>query len=136
MFAGGFMASITLYDETTLGKRSAGPTIVLEMQRITVRELIRQRINQEVENYNQNQSEPFKGLVQPSDSERLLNGYKLHKVRGIDRDRQFELAISAFLNHGFILLVNDAQVDELDMELELDDSTIVSFLKLTRLVGG
>jgi hypothetical protein len=113
------MASITLYDETTLGRKS-----------------IRQRINQEVENYNQNQSKPFKGLVQPSDSERLLNGYKLHKVRGIDRDRQFELAISAFLNHGFILLVNDVQVDELDMELELDDSTIVSFLKLTRLVGG
>jgi hypothetical protein len=130
------MASITLYDETTLGRKSPGPTIVLETQRITVRELIRQRINQEVENYNQNQSKPFKGLVQPSDSERLLNGYKLHKVRGIDRDRQFELAISAFLNHGFILLVNDVQVDELDMELELDDSTIVSFLKLTRLVGG
>ena len=130
------MATITLYDETTLGEKSLGLTLVLPTQRITPRELIQQRIDQEVDNYNRNQSQPFQGLVQPSDSERLLNGYKLRTARKIDRVQQFELAIAAFRNNGFILLVNDLQVEDLDVELELDDNSIVSFLKLIPLVGG
>jgi hypothetical protein len=130
------MTTITLYDETILGEKLPCLIITLQTQCITARKLIYQRIAQEVEKYNQKQSEPFQGLVQPSDSERLLNGYKLHNIRKIDCDRQFELAISAFMNHGFILLVNDVQVDELDVELELDDDSIISFLKLTPLVGG
>jgi hypothetical protein len=130
------MATITLYDETTLGEKSPGLTLVLPTKRITARELIRQRIDREVDDYHQNQSQPFQGLVQPSDSERLLNGYKLRTARKIDREQQFELAITAFANNGFILLVNDLQVEDLDLELELEDDSIVSFLKLIPLVGG
>jgi hypothetical protein len=130
------MATITLYDETTLGEKSPGLRLVLPTQRITARELIRQRIDQEVDDYHQNQSQPFQGLVQPSDSERLLNGYKLRTARKIDKVKQFELAIAAFSNNGFILLVNDLQVEDLDLELELEDDSIVSFLKLIPLVGG
>jgi CDP-diacylglycerol pyrophosphatase len=138
------MATITLYDETTLGEKSPGLILEISTQRITARELIRQRIDREVDDYHQNQSEPFQGLVQPSDSERLLNGYKLRTARKIDqalptlreRLQQFELAIAAFAQNGFILLVNDVQVEDLDVELELDDDSIVSFLKLIPLVGG
>jgi hypothetical protein len=138
------MATITLYDETTLGEKSPGLTLTIPTQRITARELIRQRIDREVDDYHQNQSQPFQGLVQPSDSERLLNGYKLRTARKIDREQQFELAIAAFDNNGFILLVNDLQVEDLDLELELQDDSlaepigtiIVSFLKLIPLVGG
>jgi hypothetical protein len=130
------MATITLYDETTLGEKVPGLTLVLPTQRITARELIRQRIAREVDDYHQNQSEPFQGLVQPSDSERLLNGYKLRTARKIDREQQFALAIAAFANNGFILLVNNLQVEDLDVELELKDDSIVSFLKLIPLVGG
>jgi hypothetical protein len=138
------MATITLYDETTLGEKSPGLTLEIPTRRITARELIRQRIDREVDDYHQNQSQPFQGLVQPSDSERLLNGYKLRTARKIDqalptlreRVQQFELAIAAFVQNGFILLVNDVQVEELDVELELDDDSIVSFLKLIPLVGG
>ncbi len=130
------MATITLYDETTLGEKLPGLTLVLPTQRITARELIRQRIAAEVDNYNQNRAEPFQGLVQPSDSERLLNGYKLWTDRKIDREQQFQLAIAAFGSNGFILLVNDFQVEDLDIELELDGDSMVSFLKLIPLVGG
>lgn len=127
------MATITLYDETTLGEKSLGLTLEIPTQRITAWELIRQRIDREVDDYDRNQSQPFQGLVQPSDSERLLNGYKLRTARKIDRVQQFELAIA---QNGFILLVNDVQVEDLDVELELDDDSIVSFLKLIPLVGG
>jgi hypothetical protein len=109
------MATITLYDETTLGEKSPGLTLTIPTQRITARELIRQRIDREVDDYHQNQSQPFQELVQPSDSERLLNGYKLWTARKIDsplerlhqRVQQFELAIAALANNGFILLVNN-----------------------------
>jgi CDP-diacylglycerol pyrophosphatase len=138
------MATITLYDETTLGEKSPGLTLEISTRRITARELIRQRIDREVDDYHQNQSQPFQGLVQPSDSERLLNGYKLRTARKIDqalptlreRVQQFELAIAASTQNRFILLVNDVQVEDLDVELELDDDSIVSFLKLIPLVGG
>jgi CDP-diacylglycerol pyrophosphatase len=138
------MATITLYDETTLGEKSPGLTLEISTRRITARELIRQRIDREVDDYHQNQSQPFQGLVQPSDSERLLNGYKLRTARKIDqalptlreRVQQFELAIAAFTQNRFILLVNDVQVEDLDVELELDDDSIVCFLKLIPLVGG
>jgi CDP-diacylglycerol pyrophosphatase len=138
------MATITLYDETTLGEKSPGLTLEISTKRITARELIRQRIDREVDDYHQNQSQPFQGLVQPSDSERLLNGYKLRTARKIDqalptlreRVQQFELAIAAFTQNRFILLVNDVQVEDLDVELELDDDSIVCFLKLIPLVGG
>ncbi|MBW4692679.1 MAG: hypothetical protein KME27_13045 [Lyngbya sp. HA4199-MV5] len=130
------MATITIYDETTTGEKFPGLTLSLPKLRLTARELIRQRVNQEVAIYNSNESEWFQGLVQPTDSERSLNGYKLRKARQIDPEQQFEKAISAFQSNGFILLVGDRQVEDLDTELELDESAQVSFLKLVPLVGG
>lgn len=130
------MATITIYDETTLGEKLAGVQLHLPQDKITVRELIRQRVDREVAAYNENRSECFQGLVQPEDSERLLNGYKLRHPRQIDREQQFQRAIEAFQRHGFVLLVNDRQVEDLDDELELSASSTVSFLKLIPLVGG
>ena len=44
-------------------------------ERITVRELIRERVYQEVQDFNhQPTSGVFCGLVQPDDTERMLNG--------------------------------------------------------------
>ena len=103
---------------------------------MAARELIRQRVEQEVAAYNATQSDYFRGLVQPTDSERSLNGYKLRKVRQIDPEQQFEKAISAFQINDFILLVNDRQIEDLDTELKLDEFAQVSFLKLIPLVRG
>jgi hypothetical protein len=80
--------------------------------------------------------EYFHGLVQPSDTERSLNGFKMRRRRTIDPERQFELAKRAFYSNGFILLVDDRQVDELEDEIEIRPDTTVTFLKLVPLVGG
>jgi hypothetical protein len=104
--------------------------------RISVRELIRTRVANEVRDYNLRQPEYFRGLVQPTDAERSLNGSKIRKGRRIDPEKQFELAIKAFYSNGFILLVNDRQVDELEGEIEIRPDTTVTFLKLVPLVGG
>ncbi len=98
--------------------------------------MIRTRVANEVSDYNLSQPEYFRGLVQPTDAERSLNGFKMRKGRMIDPEKQLELAIKAFYSNGFILLVNDRQVDELDEEIEIRPDTTVTFLKLVPLVGG
>jgi hypothetical protein len=131
--------TLKIKDETTFGLGGDDDrvfTLDLPEERITVRELIRARVYREVRDYNLDQPEFFRGLVQPSDAERSLNGFKMRKRRMIDPEKQFELAKRAFYSNGFILLVDDRQVDELDEEVEIRPHTTVTFLKLVPLVGG
>jgi hypothetical protein len=76
------------------------------------------------------------GLIQPKDSEKDLNGYKVKKNRIVDVELQISTALAAFKNNGFFLLVNDKQLTELDDEIIITPNTSVSFLKLIPLVGG
>ncbi|NJN62434.1 MAG: hypothetical protein HC795_13720 [Coleofasciculaceae cyanobacterium RL_1_1] len=128
--------SLTIHDATTLGETR--PVFALEFltERITVRELIRRRVYQDVKDYNAAQSEMFHGLVKPIDAEQTLNGYKLKKSRRIDWEVQADKAIEAFERNGFILLIDDQQAEELDADLVIRPGMSVTFLKLMPLVGG
>ena len=131
--------TLKIRDETTFnlgGDEDRGFTRDVLDEHITMRELIRARVYREVRDYNLDQPEFFHGLVQPSDAERSLNGFKMRSRRRIDPVRQFELAKRAFYTNGFILLVDDRQVDELEDEIEIRPDTTVTFLKLVPLVGG
>ncbi len=103
---------------------------------LTVRELIRARVYGEVRDYNLRQPEYFRGLVQPTDAERTLNGFKVRQGRRLDPEKQFERAIESFYRNGFLVLVDERQVDELEEEIEIRPDTTVTFLKLVPLVGG
>ena len=131
--------TLKIRDETTVGlggDEDRDFTLDVMGGRITVRELIRTRVANEVRDYNLSQPEYFRGLVQPTDAERSLNGFRMRKRRRIDPEKQFELAIKAFYANGFIVLVNDRQVDELEEEIEIRPDTTFTFLKLVPLVGG
>jgi hypothetical protein len=131
--------TLTIRDETTFsfgGENDEEFTLDVLTERITVRELIRTRVYQEVRDYNLRQPEYFRGLVQPTDAERTLNGFKVRQGRRIDPEKQFERAVESFYRNGFLVLVNDRQVDELEEEIEIRPDTTVTFLKLVPLVGG
>jgi hypothetical protein len=131
--------TLKIRDETTLslgGDEEEGFTLEVLTARITVRDLIRTRVANEVRDYNLSQPEYFRGLVQPTDAESTLNGFRMRKRRKIDPEKQFELALRAFYTNGFILLVDDKQVEELEEEIEVRPDTTVTFLKLVPLVGG
>jgi len=128
--------TITVRDETASGKSVAEFPIELLTERVTARELIRSRVYQEVQDYNLRRPEHFKGLVQPTDAEQTLNGFKLRKVREINWKTQFEKACDAFGRNGFFILVNDKQLENLDDEVTLTPTSTVSFVKLMPLVGG
>jgi len=95
-------ATLTIHDETTSGQRMNSLTLDCLTERMTVREVIRARIYQEVQDYNQRQPEYFRGLVEPADAERVLNGYKIKANRKIDWQEQYQKAIEAFGRNGFL----------------------------------
>jgi len=130
--------TITIRDETTsnIGQADYVITIHLTARRLTARDLIRERVRQEVEDFNKRQPELFNGLVQPTDTERTLNGFKLREKRTLDWEEQFEKAIEGFHRNAFILLVDDLQIEDLDHVIPLSHETSVTFLKLVPLVGG
>ena len=132
------LTELLIRDETTasLGKAEHTFTVHVSGETISVRELIRQRVYQEVEQFNRRQPAVFRMLVQPNDTERTLNGFKFHKPRLVDPETQFEKALDAFLGNSFIILVDDRQVESLETEIALYPETSVTFLKLVPLVGG
>lgn len=127
---------VTIVDEWTPGGPKSEWALDLLTERVTARELIRSRVYQEVREYNARMPGYFRGLVQPTEAERVLNGYRVREGRKIDWEAQYEKALDAFQRNGFILLVDDRQMTELEEEVEVKAGSEVSFLRLVPLVGG
>jgi hypothetical protein len=104
------MATLQVSDATASGQKLHTFTLDHLAERLTVRELIRARIYQEVQDHNRSGATLFRGLVQPTDTERTLNG--------------------------FFVLVGDRQAEGLDEAFAVTPETEVSFVKLVPLVGG
>ena len=124
-----------ILDETTSGDRREAGTLACESSATTLREIIRLRVQREVERFNAAESEPFLGLLQPEETERVLNGVR-PTHRTLDWERQYAHAIRAFEGNGFLVLVNDRQILDLDESIALEPQTRVTFLKLVPLIGG
>ena len=128
---------IKVADTTISGDILHEISIQIENELTTLREIITNRVTAEVEHYNSNTDGFFKGLVQPNESEKTLNGYKVKKkTKAIDGEKQAYIALDAFTKNGFFVLVNDKQETELDTQLLVTEETSVQFVKLTQLVGG
>ena len=129
-------ATLTIRDETTAGHTVHAWSLDFLADRITVRELILSRVRQEVEDYNLKQPEVFRGLVEPTDSERTLNGFKVRKGKQIDWKQQLDKAIEAFEKNRVLILIGERQAESLDDEFEITPGAEVTFLRLVPLVGG
>jgi len=130
-------AALKIVDETPTGEVIRETTLMLASETITVRDLIERRVRDEVAAFNRSKAEQvFRGLVQPSDTEASLNGYRLRKPRQLDADAQCEKALEAFQKNGFFMLADDRQVESLDEEIVVGPDVRVSFVKLVPLVGG
>jgi hypothetical protein len=128
--------ALTTRDETTAGSSTAGPTLEFPVERVTVREIIRARVYQEVQDYNRSKGDTFRGLVQPSEAEVALNGYKMKARREVDWKQQFAKACEAYEKMRVLVLAGDKQTGSLDEEIELTRGVEVTFLRLVPLVGG
>ncbi len=129
---------LNVHDQSTasLGKTEHTFRVRVSGETISVRELIRKRVYQEVEEFNSRQPEVFRLLVQPGDAERAGSGFRMPRPRRIDADAQYEATIEAFERNGFVVLVDDRQVERLDAKIALQPETLVTFLKVAPLLGG
>ncbi|MEV0351660.1 hypothetical protein AB0H88_38320 [Nonomuraea sp. NPDC050680] len=130
------MALVTFRDETAAGRALEEFSLPDLPERISARELVRLRVREEVARYNAAPSHHFHGLVKPSDAEAELNGYRMRTARKLNWERQADAAEAAFARNGFLLLVGDRQIEDLDTEIDLIADPVVSFVKLVPLVGG
>ncbi len=130
------MAQVTFRDETATGRPLEEFTLPGLPERISARELVRLRVREEVARHNAAPANRFNGLVRPDDAEVELNGYRMGTARRINWERQAGIAERAFLRNGFLLLVGERQIDDLDEEIDLTIDPVVSFIKLVPLVGG
>ncbi|MEY9210616.1 hypothetical protein NI17_014505 [Thermobifida halotolerans] len=129
------MARAFFRDESPMGDRL--DTFALDdlPDRTTVRELVRLRVREEVERHNARRPAVFRGLVQPGPVEAELNGTSRRR-RHVDCGRQVEAAERAFQRNGFVLIVGDRQVEDLDETVDLTADPEITFIKLVPLVGG
>ncbi len=127
---------VTIEDTTGLNTVLNELKVTFSKKEITVKELIEARVIKEVADYNTKLPEYFRGLVQPTEAEKTINGFKLRVRKQIDPEKQVYVALDAFQKNAFFILVNNYQVDSLEETIRLEATTKVSFVKLTQLVGG
>jgi hypothetical protein len=126
--------TLTIHDRALDGTALGELTLEFLTERITVRELIRSRVYQEVTEYNANRVTNWAGLVQlgPSQPKSDAAG----APRRIKWEPQFERATRAFTTGTLLILVDDRQVAGLDEQIEVRVDTSIAFLRLVPLVGG
>jgi hypothetical protein len=120
-------------------RATAEPAFELDVPaEVTLRDLIRTRVREEVAKANAaiDNGKAFRTLVQPTEAEATLNGYRLRKGKTIDWRRQADKAEDAFARNGFFVLVDGRQVEVLDEELALTADSEIRFVRLTPLIGG
>jgi len=141
--------SVLTFEETVSGERVAGATLDFPTTQITLRELVRARVYEETRNHNRKVQE-FEAALQAnnrggemSETERQLNteiavkrAIGAVKLKELNWEEQYDLALRAFERNRYFVIVGDRQVETLDSPIQLGVGTEVTFLKLIPLAGG
>ena len=93
--------TVMICDETRPGRAVSELALPGLPDRISVRELIRSRVREEVAQANLDRQSSHRLLVQPTDTEASLNGYRLRTPRLIDWEAQAEVALTASIRTHF-----------------------------------
>ena len=127
--------NVTIRDETLHSTEVTEILLRLCSYRLPARDLISERVEAECdERLADKAGHTGPRPVQTDEVEKTLNTGT--SPRAPDVGKRIALALSAFENNGFVLLVDDRQIETLEEEIDISESSIVTFLKLTPLVGG
>ena len=87
--------TLTIRDRRDPGGPETAWTIEDIPSRITLRDLIRTRVREEVARANADPARELRLLVQPVDAEVSANGYRLKEPRRLDSEEQARVAVEA-----------------------------------------
>jgi len=117
---------VTIHDRTSTGDPTGTITLPGLPDGITLRQLIRLRVREEVARANVGAWRILLGLITSNDPTRTP----------IDWQVQADAAIDLFLANGYIVLVNGVQVTDLETRIDLKRDPDVRFIRLTLLEGA
>ena len=120
------MPSLTIHDRTSTGDPTGTITLPDLPDGITLRQLIRTRVREEVARANLGPWRVLMGLVRPADPARTP----------IEWQVQADAAIDLFLANGYIVLINGVQVSDLETRIDIKRDPDVWFIRLTPLAGA
>src|SRR5688572_32062564 len=112
--------TLSIKDENFSGKVLQEVLINFNSQTVTIKDIIEARVGQEVANYNKKLPEYYNGLIEPTDAEKTINGYKLRSKKPIDAEKQVYVALDAFQKNGFFVLIGNQQYTLLDQPIQLE----------------
>lgn len=126
---------LQIRDESNLGNVYNEMQLHFVNVEVSVEDIIRERVIQEVEHYNEKVNTYKHALVKPKNEELARNIHSAKKSK-VDAEKQIEIALKAFSNNGFFIIIDEIQAETLQQLVTIKETTVVSFVKLTPLVGG
>lgn len=111
------------------------PDLLVPLLTISAREILRLRVEAEVERYNATGGTSHL-LIQPAPRESKLNGTREARFRELKIEPQIAVAIEAVEKRRVIMLLNGRQVSNLDETFFLTPGSEARFIRLVPLVGG
>ena len=127
---------IKINDEDVRGECYHSFRIPNDADNLTVRDLIRLRIETEVKDFNVRRPLCFFALVQPEEAEITAKGYRLKTHHDIDWQLQYEAALDAFDKKSFLINIAGKDFQSLDDVIETPDSVEINFVKFNEIIGG
>lgn len=130
------MTAVLMRDEEMTGKSLCEFSIDILTETITVRELLRSRVHQQIKDHNLRRLGAFKGIIERGETEAMLNDDRLSKHKDVNWKPYFDRAVEAYQRNQILILVGDRQTESLDDQVQIQSGTEVVFMRLTPLVGG
>lgn len=131
--------NVAIFDTLVTGVLTTEPVMTLNFEQLQVsaRTIIVERVKAEAENIDQHVKANSNSLIQLDEKERLLNPSTQSKTHyEVDIDKHCQVAIEAFNQNRFLLIVDEQQIESLDEKVHLNDHSQVAFYRLLPLVGG
>jgi hypothetical protein len=128
---------VMVCDQTVGGPITHQMMIDFLTENITLRDLIKSRVYQEVKDTNAKRSISATAMFQLSATEAMLNEAQKHReFKPIEFQTEYDKAIDAFLKGRYFVLIDNHQPMDLDEMIVLHPDKKVNFIKLVYLTGG
>jgi hypothetical protein len=120
------MQRINLREVSPAGHELSRATVEGLVGEMSVRDIIRARINAEVAAYNQDPGTIYVGMVQPEDAIRHSDGFRMRTPRPLDAE-QLLTAVEEAVGAGVVsFIIGDRTVDDLDVVIDLGTTASIT----------
>lgn len=118
--------TLVIRDEDCAGKLLNQFEIQLSSTVLTLRDVISERVFQEVEIYRAGTTAlPY-----------TLVSRETQAIYTIDYEQELSYALRGFAKNSYLVLIDDRQVENLDETMSLQNAATVTFIRLVPIVGG